>query len=44
VKFLGDAPPETKYMFKDAPATLYYVPGNKGWDKPYAGKTRKPIQ
>ena len=44
VKFLGDAPQETKYMFKDAPATLYYVPGNKGWDKPYAGKTRKPIQ
>ena len=44
VKFLGDAPPETKYMFKDAPVTLYYDPGKKGWDKPYAGKTRKPIQ
>jgi len=44
VKFLGDAPQETKYMFKDAPATIYFDPNTSGWDKPFAGKVRKPIQ
>ena len=44
VKFLGDAPPETKYMFKDAPVTIYYDPSTSGWNKPFAGKVNKPIQ
>ena len=43
VKFLGNAPPETKYMFKDAPVTIYYDPSMTGWNKPFAGKVRKPI-
>jgi hypothetical protein len=44
VKFLGDAPLETKYMFKDAPVTIYYDPSKSGWNKPFAGKVLKPIE
>ncbi len=43
VQFLGDAPEDSKYMFKDAPATLYFDPGKNGWDKPFGGKPLKPM-
>ena len=44
VKFLGNAPENSKYMFKDAPATLYFDPGKDGWDKSIGGRPIKPIQ
>ena len=43
VQFLGDAPEESKYMFKDAPATLYFDPGKNGWDKPFGGRPLKAM-
>ena len=44
VKFLGHAPEDAKYMFKDAPATLYFDPGKEGWDKPFGGRPIKPMK
>lgn len=44
VKFLGHAPADAKYMFKDAPATLYFDPGKDGWDKPFGGRPIKPMK
>lgn len=44
VKFLGNAPESSKYMFKDAPATLYFDPGKEGWDKSIGGRPIKPMQ
>ena len=44
VKFLGNAPENSKYMFKDAPATLYFDPGKDGWEKSIGGRPIKPMQ
>ena len=44
VKFLGHAPPNAKYIFKDAPATIYFDPGKEGWDKSFGGRPIKPMK
>lgn len=44
VKFLGHAPADAKYMFKDSPATIYFDPGKEGWDKPFGGRPIKPMK